>query len=274
MNRFVASASAGDYDVVSAFDGREGLEKALRFRPMLVVSDIMMPNVSGVEMIAEMRERAGAAAHADPAALGESRRGADGEAARRRRPGLTSSSRSPSGSSCVRVRNLVLAEQARAQMDDAAEGRRERQPRQGRVPGDARPRAAQSAVADPDRAAADEAARRRRGPSASATVIERQVSHLTRLVDDLLDVSRIARGQGRAQDRNRRDRRRRARRPSRWRARCSSSDRHTLNVDVRQRIARRRRPDPARQVISNLLTNAAKYTPPDGDHLRVQATRG
>jgi len=56
MNRFVTQCLARHYEVVSAFDGREGLEKALRFRPMLVVSDIMMPNVSGVEMIAEMRK--------------------------------------------------------------------------------------------------------------------------------------------------------------------------------------------------------------------------
>ena len=64
MNRFVAQCLGRDYEVISAFDGREGLEKALRFRPALVVSDIMMPNVSGVEMIAEMREHAGAAADA------------------------------------------------------------------------------------------------------------------------------------------------------------------------------------------------------------------
>ena len=55
MNRFVAQCLARDYEVIVAFDGREGLEKALRFRPALVVSDIMMPNVSGDEMIAEMR---------------------------------------------------------------------------------------------------------------------------------------------------------------------------------------------------------------------------
>ena len=61
MNRFIAQCLDRDYDVVSAFDGREGLEQALEFKPMLVVSDIMMPNVSGVEMIAAMRERAGAA---------------------------------------------------------------------------------------------------------------------------------------------------------------------------------------------------------------------
>ncbi|MES1211796.1 MAG: response regulator, partial [Acidobacteriota bacterium] len=57
MNRFVVESLSSRYEVVSAFDGREGLEKALRFRPSLVVSDIMMPNVSGVEMIAEMRRQ-------------------------------------------------------------------------------------------------------------------------------------------------------------------------------------------------------------------------
>jgi PAS domain S-box-containing protein len=56
MNRFISQCLAAHYEVISAFDGREGLEKALRFRPVLVISDIMMPNVSGVEMIAEMRK--------------------------------------------------------------------------------------------------------------------------------------------------------------------------------------------------------------------------
>lgn len=57
MNRFVAQCLSSRYEVLSAFDGREGLDMALRFRPALVVSDIMMPNVSGVEMIAEMRKQ-------------------------------------------------------------------------------------------------------------------------------------------------------------------------------------------------------------------------
>ena len=32
MNRFVAQCLGRDYDVVTAFDGRDGLEKALRLR--------------------------------------------------------------------------------------------------------------------------------------------------------------------------------------------------------------------------------------------------
>ena len=46
-----------DYDVVTAFDGREGIAQALRFDPVVIVSDIMMPHVSGVEMVAQMRAR-------------------------------------------------------------------------------------------------------------------------------------------------------------------------------------------------------------------------
>jgi PAS domain S-box-containing protein len=56
MNRFVTQCLSAQYDVVSAFDGREGLERALSHRPALIVSDIMMPNVSGVEMINELLE--------------------------------------------------------------------------------------------------------------------------------------------------------------------------------------------------------------------------
>jgi CheY-like chemotaxis protein len=56
MNRFITQCLGRQFEVISAFDGGEGLQKAVRFRPMLVVSDIMMPNVSGVEMIAEMRK--------------------------------------------------------------------------------------------------------------------------------------------------------------------------------------------------------------------------
>jgi PAS domain S-box-containing protein len=55
MNRFVAQCLSRDYQVISAFDGQQGIEQALAHKPTLIVSDIMMPRVSGVEMIAELR---------------------------------------------------------------------------------------------------------------------------------------------------------------------------------------------------------------------------
>jgi signal transduction histidine kinase/DNA-binding response OmpR family regulator len=55
MNRFISQALAREYQVASAFDGEEGLALALSFKPTLIVSDIMMPRVSGAEMIARVR---------------------------------------------------------------------------------------------------------------------------------------------------------------------------------------------------------------------------
>ena len=57
MNRFICQALRGEYEVSSAFNGQEGLERALAVRPSLILSDIMMPVMSGVEMIAEIRKR-------------------------------------------------------------------------------------------------------------------------------------------------------------------------------------------------------------------------
>jgi len=58
MNRFVAQCLAEHYDVICAFDGQQGLEKALAFDPALIVSDIMMPRVSGAQMISLLRQHA------------------------------------------------------------------------------------------------------------------------------------------------------------------------------------------------------------------------
>jgi signal transduction histidine kinase/DNA-binding response OmpR family regulator len=114
--------------------------------------------------------------------------------------------------------------------------------------------------------------RLRREHTQEGLIIERQVNHLVRLVDDLFDVSRIARGQ-----------------IPLHRASVEMSEivaasieiaspllelrRHTLTVDVprhvlavdgdRTRLA---------QVVSNLLTNAAKYTE-SGGTIRVAARR-
>ncbi|MEO5894608.1 MAG: PAS domain-containing protein [Vicinamibacterales bacterium] len=96
------------------------------------------------------------------------------------------------------------------------------------------------------------------------TVIERQVNHLIQLVDDLLDVSRIARGKVELK-----------REVSELVEIVASAievaspllegRRHTLTVNVaRTGLAVFGDAARLRQVISNLLTNAAKYTPPGG----------
>jgi signal transduction histidine kinase len=96
------------------------------------------------------------------------------------------------------------------------------------------------------------------------TILERQVGHLTRLVDDLMDVSRITRGKIKLK-----------------KQRCELSEivargiemasplieqrQHHLSVDV-PRTGLAVQVDQVRlaQVVSNLLTNAAKYTDPGG----------
>ena len=56
MNRFISESLSATYHVISAFDGQQGLEKALASHPTLIITDIMMPRVSGVEMIGEIRK--------------------------------------------------------------------------------------------------------------------------------------------------------------------------------------------------------------------------
>jgi len=109
--------------------------------------------------------------------------------------------------------------------------------------------------------------------SAERKIIERQVAHLSRLVDDLLDVSRITQGKIQL---------------------------HREHADLRAVIERaieltlplfEKRDNPVEltlpeapvpvscdivrlaQVFCNLLTNAAKFTPPDG-HVRLRLTTG
>lgn len=55
MNTFLAETLGKHYWVTRAFNGREGLEKALAVPPDLILSDIMMPIMSGEQMVAELR---------------------------------------------------------------------------------------------------------------------------------------------------------------------------------------------------------------------------
>jgi CheY-like chemotaxis protein len=103
-------------------------------------------------------------------------------------------------------------------------------------------------------------------------VIERQLDHVIRLVDDLLDVSRITRGKvelrretvelaevvGKAVEMT---------------SVLLEQRAHRLRVDVaRQGLLWEGDPVRLAQVVSNLLTNAARYTPNGGD-IRVVARR-
>ena len=58
MNAFIAETLGRDYRVVTAYDGREGLSKALETMPDLIVSDVMMPTLGGDEMVRELRAAA------------------------------------------------------------------------------------------------------------------------------------------------------------------------------------------------------------------------
>ena len=57
MNAYIAAALRPRYRVASACDGRAGLEQALALRPDLILTDLMMPEMSGDEMVAALRRQ-------------------------------------------------------------------------------------------------------------------------------------------------------------------------------------------------------------------------
>ena len=61
MNAFIARCLRQRYRVASAFDGRAGLEKAQALAPDLILADVMMPVLSGDEMVLELRRMPGLA---------------------------------------------------------------------------------------------------------------------------------------------------------------------------------------------------------------------
>jgi signal transduction histidine kinase len=107
-------------------------------------------------------------------------------------------------------------------------------------------------------------------PNDQLDVIDRQVTHLNLLIEDLLDVSRVARGKIRL-NRQHIDASTVIQGAIEKARPLITARKHTLELDVSSEPM----PlfvDPARieQVMANLLTNAAKYTP-DGGHICICA---
>lgn len=51
MVDIVKMALESDYIVISASDGKEGIEMARKEKPDVIIMDVMMPNISGIEML-------------------------------------------------------------------------------------------------------------------------------------------------------------------------------------------------------------------------------
>jgi signal transduction histidine kinase len=57
MNRFIAETLSAECRVAAAYDGRDGLDKAVVLRPDAILSDVMMPGMSGEQLLRAVRAR-------------------------------------------------------------------------------------------------------------------------------------------------------------------------------------------------------------------------
>ena len=140
----------------------------------------------------------------------------------------------------------------------------DREPSQGRIPGDAGARAAQSARADPERRAGHQAAQTADSRVDWAGRRHRAAGQqLSRLIDDLMDVSRVTRGQIRL-DAGPVDLVRRSPAASRRRGRDPGTPAGAGVAAAADAVMVHGDPTRLAQVVSNMLNNAAKFTPEGG----------
>jgi signal transduction histidine kinase len=262
MNRFISQCLRGEYDVVSAYDGHEGLEKAIALSPAIIVADIMMPVMSGADMVAEIRRRPELA---ETCIVLLSAKADEELKVRLLETGAQDFITKPFAERDLQVRIRNMSAMCRS--------------RQALRESEARARIADQRK-DEFLAMLGHELRNPlapimtalqlmnlRGETSSAKerlVIDRQVKHLARLVDDLLDVARMTQSKLEITLRP-------ISLPSviekavemaspLFEQRCQSLrievPRHGLTVDGD--------PDRLAQVVSNLLTNAAKFTDPGG----------
>lgn len=59
MLQYVAEILSPSFQVITATNGREGLEKALEYIPDVIVSDVMMPEIDGIELCRKLKSDKG-----------------------------------------------------------------------------------------------------------------------------------------------------------------------------------------------------------------------
>ncbi len=58
LNEFLVTLLSDKYRTYSAYDGKEGIKMANRFMPDLIISDVMMPNMNGIEFCKAIKSHA------------------------------------------------------------------------------------------------------------------------------------------------------------------------------------------------------------------------
>jgi signal transduction histidine kinase len=250
-----------DWTVETAGDGRTALEQARANPPALIVTDVMMPGLDGFELLRELR--ADVRTKAIPILMLSARAGEEA-----RISGLDA------GADDYVIKPFSARElTARvASLLNLSRARREAELQRALAE-------AANRTKDQFLAMLGHELRNPLAPILTAlrlmtlkggdtllkerTIVERQVRHLVRLVDDLLDVSRIARGKIEL------------RRQSVDMADIIASAveaasplleerQHQLAVNVPRGLAVNGDPTRLTQVVTNVVSNAAKYTPSGG----------
>ena len=272
MREYLRRLLSTHWIVEAVADGRQALEAVQRKRPDLLVADVMMPEVDGLELTRALR--ADAAAKGLPIILLSARTGEEAVA-----EGLAAGANDyiikPFSARELVARVRVQLEIARSLESDRAHETTRMAEEQFRQVAESTSHARDEFLAVLGHELRNPLApivtalqlmemRGEPGSIRERAVIARQVKHVVRLVDDLLDVSRITRGRIKLEKQT-----------VEIAAVLTNAieiasplleqQRHRVIVDI-QRRGSILEADPFRlaQVFSNLLANAAKFTDPGG----------
>jgi len=269
MREYLRRLLRDKFDVEIVADGVAALAAARRRPPDLVLTDVMMPNLDGFGLLAAMR--ADPALEAIPVVMLSARAGEDARA-----QGLEVGAddylvkpfsarelvaRVAAQIQIARLRRAAFAERDKADRAraDAEQANRAKDDFMAMLGHELR-----NPLSPILTALHLVRLRGTQGITREVDVIERQAQHLVRLVDDLLDVSRVARGKV-TLDKESVEVADVVASAIETASPMIENARHTLTTNVPRRglvvdVDRVRMV----QVISNLLTNAAKYTSPGG----------